>query len=87
MSITTIDLKDRFPTWRTKANSIADGFGDLDDLPEGYDSIVDGVNYAFNTVGDVSQLETVDQDNIVDSLIEIKRRALIFALTLGTPLH
>jgi hypothetical protein len=87
MANITIKTNDRFEAWVGKTNQLATGFGDLDDLPAGTDSVVEGINSAMATVGNLGDLETEDSSDLVSALNEVKRRAIIMALTLATPLN
>ncbi len=87
MAVITVSTKDRFEAWVSKTNQIATGFGDLDALPTGSDSVVEGINAADAAIGDLSGLETTDQTSIVAALAEVKRIAIVMALTLASPVN
>lgn len=87
MAIVNVKTSDRFQAWVGKTNQIATGFGDLDNLPTGSASVVAGINAADAAVGDITTLETTDQTSIVAALAEVKRIAIVMALTLASPVN
>lgn len=87
MATTTVNTKDSVQTWVGKTNQIAADLGNLDNLPETTDSVVDGVNQVVGAVGDLGDLITVDQSSAIAAINEIRRKAIALGIALATPIN
>lgn len=85
MSTINVKTSERFETWVSKTNDLNLVLGDTSNLT--VDDVVSGLNQLVDNIGDISQLETVANFNLVVALNEIKRTAIVMALTLASPIN